>query len=250
MSIIKIKRGIESAIKSRVLERGEPAIALDSRKLFVGDGTNAGGFEITAVGASAFVWEVDINGDVMPVNTPTANTQWGIDAEGDIMPGTSILDSYAPNKFYVETFVLDSVAPPTETTLVNRPCLSFEASVDEIVWCEIPLNAFAEYSNDINVGLTFAMDSANTGNVVINMDYYVFSDGQVMDDSTPTNSDTITIDPNNAANVQQYVEGLIITGTDITNSNDRILVKLTRDADNVSDTHTGNFCLFDILAYN
>ncbi len=45
-SIIKFKRGTEAAIQTHVLYEGEPAVSLDSYKLYVGDGTTAGGFRI------------------------------------------------------------------------------------------------------------------------------------------------------------------------------------------------------------
>lgn len=59
---IKIKRGSAAAIAAITLQEGELAYALDTNKVYVGDGTTAGGNLI----AADSIWESDGSSDIMP----------------------------------------------------------------------------------------------------------------------------------------------------------------------------------------
>ena len=59
---IQLRRGLEDDIRTILLASGEPAYALDTYKLFIGDGVTLGGIMVTVDSD----WSLDLSGDLQP----------------------------------------------------------------------------------------------------------------------------------------------------------------------------------------
>lgn len=90
---IKLKRGQESKIALQVLKSGEPAFATDTKKLFVGDGTTAGGHEI-------FISSNRIDGVIPFSNLPvgTGSQQVAVGNHTHVESQITDLDKYSQSE--------------------------------------------------------------------------------------------------------------------------------------------------------
>ncbi len=144
--------------------------------------------------------------------------------------------------------LFDTVDPPENIIIGGKSCISFASDVDNSIWFEFSFDSFKDYTqDDLNINLSFAMETAFAGDVVLVAEYYIYSLDMILTNpATPTGSVSQTITPENAELKFEQNSSLIIPKEDLSGSTDKILVKLTRDGDNVADTHTGKFYLFDV----
>ncbi len=160
---------------------------------------------------------------------------------------SDIADSLFKTQHYsVLIYDVDATNPATIDTLRERNCAKFDPDSDNKILFSVPLTEFTDFGSDKRICLTYAMDSAHSGNVALKLEYYVFTLDADMTKSAYTGSDTQTIDVNNGATVMEINGQLEIANGDISAISQYIEVTLTRDADDGADTHTGNFCLFNI----
>lgn len=139
---------------------------------------------------------------------------------------------------------LDAIAAATG----SRPCLDFDSATDEsaIFTGTMPNNYSA--ATGVTVKIKFSMDSANTGtkNVVWDVAFERCEDavalGPAGNDFAAVNSVTAVVD--NTANNLEVSTGVVTftAGADMDSvvAGDVFRLKLTRDANNVSDDATGD----------
>jgi len=144
-------------------------------------------------------------------------------------------------------FVLtpESAAMPSSNfaplTKVNgRPVLAFDAATDEsAVWTIIAPQGL---SGALSVKLTYMMAAATTGSVVFTAEVEAVADGDAVDldttssfDSANSGSDAV---PGTAGYPAQFT--ISLTNADSIAAGDLVRIRITRDADNASDTATGD----------
>lgn len=160
---------------------------------------------------------------------------------------TDITDSiYSHQKFILSYYTVDDTNPPALIAVEGRDCAAFASDSTQIIYFTIPLDNFNNFSTDKGIYITYAMSSANGDSVAIDIDYTVYKTGVLMS-SASTNTDTLVVNPNDAAKIMELSSALTIANGDIDNSTNRIEVTLERLHSHAEDKHTGHFYLFDVL---
>lgn len=123
----------------------------------------------------------------------------------------------------------------------NRPVLGFDASTDET--CYWTLVAPQGMTGALTLVVTYRMASATTGNVILNAAVEAITDGDATDTDTASSFDTVnasatTAVPGTAGYIDQI--SITLTNADSAAVADMIRISLSRDADNGSDTATGD----------
>lgn len=132
-------------------------------------------------------------------------------------------------------------------TTRQRPVLLFDASTDEnIQWTFIAPQGL---TGTLTAVLTYIMASATTGNVIMAVSVEAVTDGDTLDldaaDSFDTaNTSAATAVPGTAGHIDQL--SITLTNADSIAAGDYVRVRVTRDADNASDTATGDLLLLAV----
>lgn len=146
--------------------------------------------------------------------------------------GTIILP-IAPGNF-------DATNTPGFAKFNSKPRILFDDTTDEIVhWTfRMPAN----YSSAPVIKVQYSMASATTGNVVVACEVMAVSDGDaaaVDSDSYDTiNTSSATAVPGTAGYLDEI--SLSLTNADSVAAGDWVALKFRRDADNASDTASGD----------
>lgn len=133
----------------------------------------------------------------------------------------------------------DATNPPGVETTTSRVRLLFDASTDEIIYktFRLPQN----YASGLTLKIVYGMASATSGAVYFGCQVMAVSDG----DSAALDSDSYdTANTGNATvpGTAGYPDEISITLTnaDSAAAGDYVALKIFRDADNASDTATGD----------
>ena len=145
----------------------------------------------------------------------------------------------------IERFRGDDTSPPTQNFIGVTEVLDFDPSADQIVYGAFKLPDSIDLSQDITVNIRYTMDSSFAGDVKLDMDAYVYDDG---DDLTPGAATESTTDTFTAVATAEEFDTrasttLKISASNLTANTEVIHFLFKRDADAVGDTHTGNFQL-------
>ena len=134
----------------------------------------------------------------------------------------------------------------------NTPTADFADGADDIAYFTIRVPDDVDTTQPMTLKLNYAMSTANTGNVVIALDYEVVAaDG----DATPgsftsgvAGSKSDTINPPDTEEILDVFTGtnLKVAATDLGAAGRNVTCKFYRDADHASDTHTGLLKLLNI----
>lgn len=126
-------------------------------------------------------------------------------------------------------------------TLVNRrPALAFDAATDETVyWTFIAPQGI---TGTITVVVSYVMASATTGAVYFQAALEAITDGDATDLDATTSFDTANTGSATVPATAGYVDQISITMTnaDSIAAGDYVRLSLNRDANNASDTATGD----------
>lgn len=123
----------------------------------------------------------------------------------------------------------------------RRPVLAFDAATDET--CYFTTKAPQGLSGALTAVLTYAMASATTGNVVVAVAVEAITDGDALDSDSATSFDTANTSAATAvpATAGYYDEiSITLTNADSIAAGDTVRFSFSRDADNASDTATGD----------
>lgn len=118
--------------------------------------------------------------------------------------------------------------------------LAFDASTDEM--CYWSFRMPADYASGPVLKVQYKMASATSGNVIISGRLAAVSDG----DSTDVDAKALGTDNTSSATAVPGTAGyldeisLTLTNADSVAAGDYVIVRLARDADNASDTATGD----------
>lgn len=118
--------------------------------------------------------------------------------------------------------------------------LLFDDTTDEsCLWSfRLPEN----YSSAPVLKVQYAMASATSGNIILNAEVMAVSDGDSADTDTASfdtaNASSTTAVPATAGYLDEI--SITLTNADSMVANDLVNIRLTRDADNASDTATGD----------
>lgn len=134
-----------------------------------------------------------------------------------------------------------------QLTLSNRrPVLGFDASTDETAyWTGIAPQGL---TGTITVVVTYAMASATTGNIYWQAALEAITDGDATDTDAATSFDTANSGNGAVPGTAGYIDQISITMTnaDSIAAADYFRLSVNRDADNASDTATGDAYLLAV----
>lgn len=126
--------------------------------------------------------------------------------------------------------------------LINRrPVISFDAATDETAyWTGV---APQGWTGTVTAVITYMMASATTGNVIFQVALEAVTDGDATDLDATTSFDTAntsatTAVPGTAGYIDQI--SVTLTNADSIAAGDYFRLSLNRDADNASDSATGD----------
>jgi hypothetical protein len=134
----------------------------------------------------------------------------------------------------------DDTAPAGRDSFNSKPRLLFDDTTDEFhhYTFRMPEN----YSSGLTLKAQYSMASATSGNVIIAAQVMALSDGDsaaVDSDSYDTaNTSSATAVPGTAGYIDEI--SLTLTNADSVAAGDWVAIKVYRDADNASDTATGD----------
>lgn len=139
--------------------------------------------------------------------------------------------------FHLEDFdVISGITPPTEVTFTDYEVLVFATGVENGVKSQFPIPSNIGAAGNITLRAVVSMDSADTGDVVIDTVTRVNGGGETTDQRTLNVSDS--------ADVFEVFE--IETLTTLS-AHDSISVKFKRRGDLGGDTHTGGMRLHHLI---
>lgn len=134
-----------------------------------------------------------------------------------------------------------------QLTLSNRrPVLGFDAATDETAyWTGIAPQGL---TGTITVVITYAMASATSGNIYWQAALEAISDGDATDTDSATSFDTANSGNGAVPGTAGYIDQISITMTnaDSIAAADYFRLSVNRDADNASDTATGDAYLLAV----
>lgn len=134
-----------------------------------------------------------------------------------------------------------------QLTLSNRrPVLGFDAGTDETAyWTGIAPQGL---TGTITVVITYAMASATSGNIYWQAALEAISDGDATDTDSATSFDTANSGNGAVPGTAGYIDQISITMTnaDSIAAADYFRLSVNRDADNASDTATGDAYLLAV----
>jgi hypothetical protein len=128
----------------------------------------------------------------------------------------------------------------------RRPVLAFDAATDETAyWTGI---ASQGLTGVITVVITYAMASANSGNIYWQAALEAISDGDAVDTDAAASFDTANSGNGAVPGTAGYIDQIAITMTnaDSIAAADYFRLSVSRDADNASDTATGDAYLLAV----
>lgn len=140
-----------------------------------------------------------------------------------------------------------SSAFPQLTQINQRPALGFDASTDETCyWTDVAPQGL---TGTLTLVVSFVMASATSGNVIMQAAVEAVTAGDATDlDSTTSfdtaNSSATTAVPATAGYLAQM--SITLTNKDSIAVGDYFRVSLNRDADNASDTATGDLLVLAV----
>lgn len=211
----------------------------------------------TAAQVKTFATDVDINGLAAASGGPATGDSVAIyDATASANRKATISDILAlgggSGKFFAMLTPYGAELPSSnfpQLTLVNsRPALAFDASTDEsAVWTILlPDTAGGDYT----WRPYFVMASATSGNVIWTCEVEAISNADATDLDATTSFATANSASIAAPATAGYIASLnsnTLTNDDSVVGGDYVRVRLTRDADNGSDTATGDAYLLGLL---
>lgn len=133
---------------------------------------------------------------------------------------------------------------PQLTQINQRPVLAFDASTDETAyWTDIAPQGL---TGTLTLLVWYAMASATSGNVILQASIEAVTDGDSLDLDSATSFDTVnsssaTAVPGTAGFPD--VISITLTNADSIAAADYYRISVNRDADNASDTATGDLYL-------
>lgn len=124
----------------------------------------------------------------------------------------------------------------------GRPYLIFDASTDWL--CMWTFRTPADYASALTLKYQYTMATATTGNIVVQCEVMAAADNvDVQTDSYDTaNSSGAVAVPGTAGLIDD--QSLTLTNADSVAAGSHCVIRFRRDADNVSDTATGNMRLW------
>lgn len=134
---------------------------------------------------------------------------------------------------------LDNTSPPGIEVQNSLPYLLFDAATDEICYLEFRLPD--NYASSPVLKAFYAMSSATSGDVVWAAEIWAMSDGDSADINTPSYDTANTVTDTVPATAGYPAELTItLSNNDSMAAGDLVRIKFYRDADNASDTATGD----------
>lgn len=146
-----------------------------------------------------------------------------------------------------ETAHFPSANFPQLSQINQRPVLAFDSATDESAyWTDIAPQGL---TGTLTLIVSYVMASATSGNVVLQAAIEAITDGDLVDlDATTSfdtaNSSAATAVPGTAGYLDQVA--ITLTNTDSLAAADYFRLSLNRDADNGSDTATGDLYVLAI----
>lgn len=180
--------------------------------------------------------EEDLVADVVPRVQDLATGRWRPLEVGDSWrdrDGTVAIRGQ--KNLHIETFVVTDEATPDVITIGEDGAISYDpASREEILISgTIPEDALG---TDVTLKAKMSMSTADAGTVVVATT--LASEGAAFGSEQDD-----TIDPNDGANVIETVAIRLLT----LSAGDRFQLKIAREAADGSDTHTGEWRVFEFL---
>lgn len=134
-----------------------------------------------------------------------------------------------------------------QLTLSNRrPALAFDAAADETAYWTF--NAPQGLTGTLTCVVTYAMASANSGNIYWQAALEAITAGDALDTDSTTSFDTANSGNGAVPATAGYVQQISITMTnaDSIAAGDLVRLSVNRDADNASDTASGDALLLTV----
>lgn len=134
----------------------------------------------------------------------------------------------------------DSTNPPGFSRFNSKPQLLFDDTTDEIIHWTMRLPA--NYASAPVLKLQYKMASATTGNVVVACAIMAVSDGDAANVDTDSYDTVNTSAATAVPAVAGYLDEISLTLTNFDSgvAGDFLAIKFSRDANNASDTATGD----------
>lgn len=134
-----------------------------------------------------------------------------------------------------------------QLTLSNRrPVLGFDAATDETAYWTFA--APQGFTGTVTAVITYAMASATSGNIYWQAALEAITDGDATDTDAATSFDTANSGNGAVPGTAGYIDQITITMTnaDSVAAGDYVRLSVNRDADNASDTATGDALLLSV----
>jgi len=140
----------------------------------------------------------------------------------------------------------DITNPPGFGLFNSKPRILFDAATDELMHWTFRMPA--DYGSALTAKIQYAMASATSGNVIMAVEVMALSDGDaaaVDSDSYDTaNTSAATAVPGTAGYIDEI--SITLTNADGVAAGDWAAIKLSRDANNASDTAAGDLELLAV----
>lgn len=199
--------------------------------------------------------ELDMDSNkIINLPAPTSSGDAANKGYVDNVVNTSIsgIDYTQSYKFSTGELQLDSSNPPSYTTVGPLAALLFDSGTDEFVFGSFVVPD--SYKSDTNITLKVkAMNvsgQTGTNSCVWALDYHTYADGETYGSKTTTRVSTTESFPNNA-NAGTFQESSITMSYNNVNNpisaGDTVVFRFSRDANNGSDTLTGDAALLVLV---
>jgi hypothetical protein len=126
--------------------------------------------------------------------------------------------------------------------------VDFSPDNDGAVWGSFRLPGGFSEASDVNVELNYALSGSDDGKTIkLTTDYWAVAEGNTPAIGSPDESNTDDI-TSAAGNTGKYYSGAanVLSAATVGASDETIVFRITRDADNASDTYTGTLQLISV----
>lgn len=215
-------------------------------KTFKGNGQNNSNLNLEFDGSNLFVVEDQekiLIGSQGPQGPAGEQGEPGEQGEAGVpgAPGSSGSNQMDTILLLPADANLPSVSPAIPDLGSNTHRILFDDSADESVnWTNRKIVNFKGGTLTAKIG--YSMTSAVAGDVIFNVDMWCVSDGDIADIDSESydavNASTAITVPGTAGNLGEFT--ITLANRDSITEDDVCAFRLTRDADNVSDTATGD----------
>lgn len=248
MSTIQIRRGNYANLAALSMSAGEPAFILDTKELYIYDGTNKILSGRVIVDTASNRPAAGIQGrKFLATDTEVLSVDTG-SAWVDISGGGGAQD------IEVTQWKLDDTVPAENVELWGiDSAVRFANDADDIAYCSFEVPETWDPTKDIvfNLGYSLSANPTSGDKVSLNVSYIVAANGETPNIASPDATVEDELDVGSLTGSVYYYQTLTnikIAAADIPAAKCRVIMKVWRDVDGVTQNFGAGFDLVSLRA--